>query len=94
MKALAITRSSISESYEDQRKVIAAYAESEKIELIHLDIRADDNFENIRDSLSKVDAVIVTDLTRVTRNMETLNSFKQLLEQNNIKLISLSDKGL
>jgi DNA invertase Pin-like site-specific DNA recombinase len=89
MKALAIVRSVISESVEEQRLRIAAYAQSENIDVVHLDIRVDDNFENILHSLKVVDVLIVTNLARITRNAETLNEFQKTLDQNNVKLIAL-----
>lgn len=89
MKALAIVRSAMSESIEEQRLRIAAYAQSENIDVVHLDIRTDDNFNNILHSLKVVDVVIVTDLTRITRNVEILSEFQKTLDQNNVKLITL-----
>ncbi|WP_458414891.1 recombinase family protein [Schinkia sp. CFF1] len=91
MKGIAIVRSSITENHEEQRLKIAAYAQSEGINVIHLDIRVDDNFENIYDSLDEADVVIVTDITRISREKRVLGDFLSLLEQKYVRLISLSE---
>jgi DNA invertase Pin-like site-specific DNA recombinase len=89
MKALAIVRSSVSENIEEQRLRITAYAQSENINVVHVDIRVDEDFGNIKHSLEIVDIVIVTELTRITNDSDKMNEFKELLSNYRVKLVSL-----
>jgi DNA invertase Pin-like site-specific DNA recombinase len=91
MKAMAIVRSSIEWSMDEQQNRIEQYAMSENINLVHIVMVASDvDLELAINNLSEVDAVIVTDVTRITRNKETLDMFKEQLRHNNTQLVILS----
>lgn len=92
MKALAIIRSSVSESIEDQQKWMEAFAQSEGIEITHTVIKGaeDPDFVYVEKTLRLVDIVVVTDFSRITRRADRLKEFKKLLDIHNVKLISMT----
>ncbi|KAF6620495.1 recombinase family protein [Paenibacillus polymyxa] len=91
MKAMAIVRSSIEWSIDEQQNKINQYAISEGINLVHIVVVASDvDLELATNNLSEVDAVIVTDVTRISRNKETLDMFKEQLRHNDTQLVILS----
>ncbi|MGG1650494.1 recombinase family protein [Paenibacillus sp. NRS-1775] len=91
MNAMAIVRSSIEWSIDEQQNRIEQYAMSENINLVHIVMVANDvDLELAINNLSEVDAVIVTDVTRITRNKETLDMFKEQLRHNDTQLVILS----
>lgn len=91
MNAMAIVRSSIEWSIDEQQNKIEQYAMSEGINLVHIVVVASDvDLELATNNLSEVDAVIVTDVTRISRNKETLDMFKEQLRHNDTQLVILS----
>ncbi|MEC4565411.1 recombinase family protein [Paenibacillus sp. CMAA1739] len=91
MKAMAIVRSSIEWSVDEQQNKINQYAMTEGINLVHIVLVANDvDLEWAINNLSEVDAIIVTDVTRITRNKETLDMFKEQLRHNDTQLVILS----
>lgn len=88
---MAIVRSSIEWSIDEQQNKINQYAISEGINLVHIVVVASDvDLELATNNLSEVDAVIVTDVTRISRNKETLDMFKEQLRHNDTQLVILS----
>lgn len=91
MKAMAIVRSSIEWSTDEQQNKINQYAMTEGIDLVHIVMVASDvDLELATNNLSEVDAVIVTDVTRISRNKETLDMFKEQLRHYDTQLVILS----
>lgn len=89
MKAMAIIRESIYESIEEQRLSIATFARSEGIDVSCWHQTFEDNYKNIYDKLPKLDAVIVTKVSRISNEITTLDEFKKMLSNKNVKLISM-----
>lgn len=91
MKAMAIVRSSIEWGIDEQKSKINQYTMSEGINLVHIVLVANDvDLKLAINNLSEVDAVIVTDVTRISRNKETLDMFKEQLKHNDTQLVILS----
>lgn len=93
MNAVAILRSTQPNGIEDQFKRISQYGQTENINVCHTAvIESDEDLDSI--SFQDMDAVIVVNESRITRNHETFKAFKQKLDDNNVQLIVLSGEIL
>jgi|GEM_PF-4954766 hypothetical protein len=89
MKAMAIVRECSYESIEEQRLQIAAYAEFEGINVTHVYHLVEDNYKAVYEELPKLDAVIVTNISRISKELKALDEFNKILKMNSVKLISM-----
>ncbi|ACT00295.1 recombinase family protein [Paenibacillus sp. JDR-2] len=89
MKAMAIIRDSSFESTEEQRLSISSFSQSENINIAYWYQIFEDNYNDIYDTLPKLDAVIVTKVSRISNEIKTLDEFKKMLNKNGVKLISM-----
>ncbi|MCK9858945.1 recombinase family protein [Paenibacillus sp. ATY16] len=89
MKAMAILRDSSFESAEEQRLSITSFAQSENIKVAYWHQIFEDNYAGIYDKLPKLDAVIVTKVSRISKEVKMLDEFKKTLYKNGVKLISM-----
>ncbi|MFE5321920.1 hypothetical protein ACFQ88_24830 [Paenibacillus sp. NPDC056579] len=87
MKAMAIIRESGIESTEEQRLSITA--QSEGIDVAYWYQIFEDNYKDIYDTLPKLGAVIVTKVSRISKEVKALDEFKMMLNNNHVKLISM-----
>ncbi|WP_127493747.1 hypothetical protein [Paenibacillus glycanilyticus] len=89
MNAMAITRESGHESIEEQRLRIMAFASFLGIHITDWHLLTEDNYGDIYENLSKITAVIVTNLSLISKEIATLDEFKMILHYNSVKLISM-----
>ncbi|MCM3626787.1 recombinase family protein [Paenibacillus glycanilyticus] len=89
MKAMAILRECSFESTQDQRRSITSYARSEGIDVAYWYQIFEDNYKDIYEKLPKLGAVIVTKVSRISKEVATLDEFKVMLHNHSVELISM-----